>query len=168
MPRRCTICSNPQRDRIDEAILGGQPLRGISRTFCGGLGAEDSLGRHRDRHLPARLVEAKGARDALAADDLLERLITLSRETREILSEARQARANDVALRALARLESQIELEARLLGQLRDRELNAAVPVEFDEETAVKVAETFLRRRQRPPRALLGTIDLSTDGWKVV
>jgi len=43
---------------------------------------------------------------------------------------------------------------ARLRGEIRDRELNIETGLAFDEETAVKIAEAFLRRRQGLARAL--------------
>src|SRR5262249_26215106 len=67
------------------------------------------------------------AREAASGDDLLNRLLTLSRETAEILQEARKAGKHDLALRAIARAESQLELQARLLGELKDREVTVNV-----------------------------------------
>ena len=56
------------------------------------------------------------------ADSLLERLLVLHQETLAILDEARTGNAKDnaLALRAIARAEKQLELQARLLGELQD------------------------------------------------
>ena len=48
-------------------------------------------------------------------------------------------------LRELARL---IEIKARVLGELRDREINLSVlNVSVDDSTARRIAETYLARR---------------------
>jgi hypothetical protein len=54
------------------------------------------------------------------AETLFERLKGLNRETAAILAEARAAQNNVIALQAVARAEKQLELEARLLGELSD------------------------------------------------
>jgi hypothetical protein len=57
--------------------------------------------------------------EVLRADSLLERLRSLNRETAEILREARTT-DNGLALKAIARAERQIELEGRLLTDVKD------------------------------------------------
>ncbi|HEV8232723.1 MAG TPA: hypothetical protein VGQ75_10285 [Thermoanaerobaculia bacterium] len=52
-------------------------------------------------------------------------------------------------MKAIGRAESQLELQARLLGQLRDRSVNV-VNFNLDPETGKRIAETFLAR-QTPP-----------------
>ena len=56
----------------------------------------------------------------MQAETLFERLKGLNRETAAILAEARAAKNNVIALQAVARAEKQLELEARLLGELND------------------------------------------------
>ena len=55
-------------------------------------------------------------------ETLLNRLKALNHETAEILREARAAgsRDNGIAVKAIARVERQLEFEARLLGELSD------------------------------------------------
>ncbi len=120
MPRVCTICSCKERAEIDAALVAGEPLRGISRKFFGSVKAEDALSRHRAEHLPVRLVKAQGAAEVVQAGSLLERLLELNAETRAILREARLEQDNELALKAVARVEKQIELEGKLLGELRE------------------------------------------------
>jgi hypothetical protein len=54
-------------------------------------------------------------------DDLLDRLKQLNRETAAILGEARAegSKNNDLALKTIARVEKQIDLERRLLGEIK-------------------------------------------------
>lgn len=143
----CKVCTSGKREEIDRALLEGQPLRTVARSFFGTIKVEDSLQRHRKKHLPNRLARALAARqEATGADELLDRLSELTRETAEILASARDSGRDGIALKAIARLETQMELQARLLGQLRDQQVNV-LSVSLDAETAVKMAETYLRRR---------------------
>lgn len=116
MPRTCTLCNHPERDAVDLALLAGEPYRRIASQF--GV-SEASIRRHKD-HLPGTLARAHEAAEAVSAGTLLDRLKGLHDETRAILKETREAKNHDLSLKALARLEKQLELEGRLLGELKE------------------------------------------------
>jgi hypothetical protein len=80
------------------------------------------LVRHKTDHLPAHLAKAKEAEEVSQAESLLDRLLALSKETSAILQEARaeKTKDNELALKAIARCEKQLELQARLLGELKE------------------------------------------------
>jgi transposase-like protein len=115
MPRTCTICNHPRRDAIDLALLAGESFRNIAQRF--GTSAT-ALHRHKD-HLPGQLAKAHEAAEVVKADTLLDRLKELNSETRAILKETREGGNHDLALKAIARVEKQLELEAKLLGELQ-------------------------------------------------
>ena len=117
MPRTCTVCGHPERAEIDQALLTGQPLRDIAGRFGTSC---SSLLRHRKADIPTTLAKVKRAEDEVQADTLYDRLKAINRETVEILREARESRSPGIALAAINRVERQLELEARLLGQLND------------------------------------------------
>ena len=117
MPRTCTVCAHPDRDAVDAALVAGEAFRHVAARFGLSTGA---LQRHRAAHLPPALARAREAEEALRAETLLERLRALNRETADVLRQARRAGDHDLRLRALARAEKQLELEARLLGELRE------------------------------------------------
>jgi len=119
MPQVCTICKHHRRDEIDRALIGGESFRNIAERF--GTSAT-ALFRHKQRDLPATLVKAKDVSEAARAETLLDRLKALNAETLAILREARNAstRDNELALKAIARVERQLEFEARVLGELDD------------------------------------------------
>ncbi len=145
MPRTCTICRHPERQEIEIALLKGEAYRTIAdRTGT----RKTSLLRHRREHLPAKLARAAEGKDTMEGHELLDRLDALVRETQAILHEARGSKDNELALKAIARAEGQIELQARLLGQLRDTRLS--VHVAFSPEAAERVAAAFLARRSPP------------------
>lgn len=98
-------------------MLAHEPFRSIAARFQ--LSAT-SLIRHHDAHLSAALAQSVKAFEIARADDLVDRLIAVARETRSILVDARNRGDDEMALKAIARVEKQIELQAKLLGQLRD------------------------------------------------
>jgi len=116
MPRLCTICSHKKHPAIDAALLSGEEsYQKIAKRFGIGLGAVFS---HRKHHLPAHLLKAKELQESEGASDLVQRLRRIHDETLSILSRAKKSKDWSTALRAIARLERQIELEAELLGEL--------------------------------------------------
>jgi hypothetical protein len=119
MPQKCSICAHLKRSEIDTALLAQQSLRDIARQFHAG---KDALFRHKD-HISAALAKAKQAQDVgegTAGSNLLERLGKLNRETATILAEAKASKNLTMALAAIARLERQIEIEGRILGDLNE------------------------------------------------
>jgi hypothetical protein len=140
MSKACTVCRAPDRDAIDRGLLEGQPNAHLARRF--GV-SKFAVGRHGRAHIAPALVLAAEHRDLLRSDDLIEKLLGLGRVTLDILQAAHDGKNPDIALKAIARAESQLELQARLLGQLRDRSVNV-VNFNLDPETARKMAEAFL------------------------
>lgn len=115
--RACETCRHPEREEVEAAILAGSSFRDVSRRFGPSPAA---VHRHAVAHIPEVLSKARDVRERVTGDGLLDRLEDLTTETREILSAARESQAHEVALKAINRLERQLELQARLLGELRD------------------------------------------------
>ena len=136
MPRTCTICMHSDRSEIDAALVAGEAFRNIAERT--GTSAT-ALVRHKGDHIPARLAKAEAA-EATQADDLLGQLLALNRETMTILHEARGSGDNELALRAIARAERQVELQAKLLGELREgTTVNVLISPQWHELRAVIV-----------------------------
>lgn len=128
MPRPCSICTHPERAAIDKALASGAPLRGVARTYFGSEKAEDALGRHKAEHLPATIAKAaaaqqvEDARGAVAQGlDVVAQLRALNNVTLQVLHEARVRHDGELALKAVDRVQRQIELQAKLLGDLDER-----------------------------------------------
>ena len=115
MPQTCTICRHTRRDEIDRALLDGESFRNISRRTGTSTTA---LHRHKTQHIPKSLALAKETADEMQAGTLFDRLRSVCRVTPEILREARGAKNHIIALQAIGRIERQLELEARLLGEM--------------------------------------------------
>ena len=107
MSQVCSICRHQQRTEIDQALLAGEPFRGLAQRT--GTSAT-ALYRHRKDHIAATLVKAKQAADQVQAENIWERLGTINRETAAILADARESQNHVIALQAIARVERQVEL----------------------------------------------------------
>ena len=135
MPRTCTVCTHPERAAIDKALVAGGPYRSIAKHF--GTSAQDRL-RHKESHLRDLLAAAKQRQTAHEAAlgaavqeqeaakveqaiDIVKQLKAINAASVAILHEARQAGNAEVALKAIDRVWRQIELQARLLGELDER-----------------------------------------------
>lgn len=131
MPRACTICAHPDRDALEAAMVDGEPNRRIAAHYTV---SEQAVRRHKADHLPEHLAKAHEVEEAADADTLLARLRGLNQETAAILQEARKegSKDNELALKAIARVEKQIELEGRLLDILNDKpQVNILVSAEW-------------------------------------
>ena len=118
MSRVCTVCTHPDRARLDAAVVGEH---GSIRSIAKQAGVSDSaLLRHSNNCLPARLVKGKEAQDEAQALDVVKQLRAINGAALEILRNARQRKDDDTALKAIARVEKQIELQARLLQLISD------------------------------------------------
>lgn len=118
MPRKCTVCEHPQRDEIDAALVAGEPLRNIAQRVSVSSAA---LCRHKADHLPATLAKAAAAADVAHADNLLDQVKDLQRRTLAILDQAEQTAQLKTALTAIGQARGNLELLARLLGELQEQ-----------------------------------------------
>jgi len=145
MPRSCTVCEHPDRGAIDEALVGGASNLSVSSLF--GV-SESAVRRHKANHLPAKLVMARAAEEAAEevaeevaeADDLLGQVQDLQARTLAILEAAEGSNQHRTALSAIREARSNLELLAKLLGELDERPVvNLNVSPEWLELRAVIV-----------------------------
>lgn len=119
MGRPCSICVHPERVRIDAEIVAGMAYRDISGRF---QLSKSAVERHAGEHIPQLISRSRELREWLNADQLVGELRVLRETTLGILEESRTAGEHAVSLAAIARLEKQAELVARLLGELVERQ----------------------------------------------
>lgn len=117
MPRVCTICNHQERAAINAALLAGEPFRHIAARYGTSTGA---LQRHKDEHMPLALVKAKEAEEIAEADDLLGQVRALQGRALTILDKAEAAGDLRTALTAIREARGNLELLARLLGELQE------------------------------------------------
>lgn len=131
MPRACSVCSHPEVEQINAAILANEPYRSIANRF---EVSNQSVGRHARGHLADAIAKAQEAARADGVEivrereagelrnalDIVAQLKQINEASLDILEEARggDRKDNSLALRAIDRLHRQIELQAKLIGEL--------------------------------------------------
>ncbi len=156
MARRCTICDHPRRAEIDRTLLRNEDgYRNIAKRF--GI-SESALFRHRQGHLadvvakgleaeskpesgtvePAHAVDlarehrSLESRNTEQAIDAVAQLKAINAACLEVLRQARADGKPVILLKAVDRIARQIELQARLLGQIQEgHTINVAVLPEW-------------------------------------
>jgi hypothetical protein len=156
MPRTCTVCEHPEREAIDRALVGETSNLSVSSLF--GV-SESAVRRHKANHLPAKLVMAEKAAEVAQADDLLQQVRDLQARTLAILEAAEHTNQHRTALAAIREARSNLELLAKLLGELDERpQVNILISAEWLELRAVIVGalEPYSEARGAVLRALDG------------
>lgn len=115
MARTCTICSHEKRMEIDSAFVAGASYRSIAKQFgC----SEAAMYRHTSEHIAREVKQLQSAQKELRGLDVVKQLKTINGITLTILKEARNTKDNDTALKAVDRVTKQLELQAKLLGDI--------------------------------------------------
>jgi hypothetical protein len=146
MPRTCSICAHSARDEIEARLLEGKPFRELAARFGTSSAA---LFRHRDAHIPERLMKARDSVEVSRATTLLEQLDGLMTKARQILEAAERAGDLKTALASVRELSRLIELVGKLTGELRAAQVNILNVEQLDPVTAERMAEVFLEERGR-------------------
>jgi hypothetical protein len=157
MPRRCSVCTHPDRENIDEALVGATAISAIAAKYRDI--SEDALGRHKANHLPTKLVMAEKAKEVAQADSLLEQVRDLQGRALAILDQAEMSGDLRTALGAIREARGNLELLAKLLGELDDRpQVNVLISPEWLELRAVIVGalEPYTDARGAVLRAIEG------------
>src|SRR5215208_1052776 len=157
MPRRCTVCAHPKVEAIDMALVAGEPYRSVANRYESL--SQASVQRHSENHLPATLAQAKEAEMVAHADDLLEQVRDLQVRTFAILEAAEASEQHRTALSAIREARGNLELLAKLLGELDERPVvNLHLSPEYLEvRTAILVAvEPYPEAARAISRAMLG------------
>lgn len=84
MPRKCTVCSHPDHEAIDEAIVRGETYRTLSNRFDV---STQALQRHRS-HVSTAIATAHEAGEVAEADRLLGIVHDLLKAAMETIAQA--------------------------------------------------------------------------------
>jgi hypothetical protein len=139
---------------MDEALVGGASNRSVASLYDV---SEAAVRRHKANHLPAKLVMAHAAEEVAQADTLLEQVRDLQERALDILDKAEEAGELRTALGAIREARGNLELLAKLLGELDERPVvNLNLSPEWLELRAVMVAalEPYSEVRESVLRAL--------------
>src|SRR6266567_6731795 len=115
MSRTCTICTHPERAKIEAAITAGTSYRHIASQFSAGY---KSIERHAIDHIQETIKQTQVAKEEAQSLDVVKQLKTINAVTLAILNEARAGKMHALALSAIDRVQKQIELQAKLLGDI--------------------------------------------------
>ena len=118
MARACNVCVHPQRKAIDQALVSGEPGPSVSAKW--GV-SPDSVKRHKAAHLPLRLVQQQTLDEAREALDVMHQLKAINAASVQVLRDARNGGQGGLVLAAVDRVLRQLELQAKLLGDLDER-----------------------------------------------
>lgn len=130
MPRVCTVCAHPARRAIDKALVSGESVPAVAGRYP--TLHQRAVQRHKDEHLPLRLVQAAAHEDVREALDIVAQLKAINAASLEVLKQATAAGKGGLVLFAVDRIQKQIELQAKLLGELDDRpQINVLVTPEW-------------------------------------
>jgi len=119
MSQTCTVCRHPKVAEINQALVAGEPPRGLVPRYA--PLTKSSIERHKAEHLPQVLVKAKEAEEVRQALNVVEQLKAINSATLSVLREARTMGSHVLQLQAVDRVLKQIELQAKLLGDLDER-----------------------------------------------
>ena len=115
MPRVCTVCTHAARTTIDDRLVHGVPFRTIAEQYNV---SPQALIRHKNDHLPAAMIKAQEETDVRHAIDIVQQLKAINSVCWRVLQEARETGDHALVLRATDRVFKQIELQAKLIGEL--------------------------------------------------
>ena len=135
MPRVCTICTHPEREAINQALIAGEPYRVIAQRYAA---SPDAVYRHKIDHLPAKLAQAEAAKETALADDLLGQVKALRNKAISILGKAEAAGDLRTALLGIREARACVELLLEVEGELhRQPVVNVLIAPEWLELRAV-------------------------------
>lgn len=118
MPRTCTICRHPERAAIERAMVAGVPFRHIAAEWTV---STQALQRHRAACLSADVVRVQADADDRRALDVVQQLRAINAASLAVLADARASGKPALVLSAVDRIQKQIELQAKLLGDLDEQ-----------------------------------------------
>ena len=149
MPRNCTICNHPQLKEITHALIARRPYRSIQARY--GVN-KSSIVRHLKRHVTKALrqlskTEMPIAQAAEIGEPVLVEMRRLNQRSLKILKAAEEAKDHTLALHAVRECRRNLELIAKLTGELDPRAAGEEtgggalqVTVIYSEKAAVQVS----------------------------
>jgi hypothetical protein len=115
----CKVCNDPRIFEITGALASGLSARDVGRRF--GI-THTTMAKHRNEHMGLATLETP----------VLEAIRRLNQRTMVILDKAEQGRRDpNIALQAIRESRRNLELIARLTGELKNTETNEPTRVEI-------------------------------------
>jgi len=111
MPRTCTICTHPQRQAIDQALIAGEPLRTIADRWSV---SKTAVLRHKESHLPSTLLKAQSVSEVTRADGLVHQVSQVRDKALSLLAQAETERDWRCCAVLLREIRASLELLTRV------------------------------------------------------
>ncbi len=118
MAQPCKACAHPERDLMDECLVGGMSNREAGRRF--GI-TKDSVARHRANHVSSALQATVVEQTTQAAQSALARLEDLFSRVHRVLATAERDGKHSLVLQAAREMRQTAEVLAKITGELDER-----------------------------------------------
>ncbi len=116
MPKVCHVCTSPQRAEIELSVANGTTYRKIAERYGT---SPPALTRHMREHVKQAAKHLVAAREEAKTLDVLAQLMDINAATLAIFNAAKDnPKKHGLALAAVDRLMRQLELAAKLQGDL--------------------------------------------------
>lgn len=125
----CTVCTHPQREAIDEALVGGMANRAIGRRWDL---HKDAVARHKANHLSSAVQAQHTEQVAEAATTALARLERLFTRVERVLTAAEREGKASLVLQASSEMRQVAALLAKITGELDERNTVQVLNVSAD------------------------------------
>ncbi len=118
MPLACRFCESSDREALETALLRREKTQEEAAKLLGVT--RRAVGHHLKKHIPeaVRLAISSG-KATQAGLNVAQQLLEINQASRAILTAALGAGDPGLALRAIDRVEKQLELQAKLLGDIQ-------------------------------------------------
>lgn len=117
MAKPCRLCKHPDREALETALLRQERTRGDVAKVLGVT--RQAVDQHINKHVPEAVrLAISQAKDTQAGLNVAQQLMEINQASRKILEAALVAKDPNLALKAIDRVEKQLELQAKLLGDI--------------------------------------------------
>lgn len=149
MPRQCSICSHPQREEIDRAILKGESYRHIASQYDVNYRA---LQRHKQNgHIGRKIAITEYETKVEYGSSVFEQLDKINRTANTLLDKAMSeaSESPNIAIQSMREIRSQLALLIDIRQALYDiknfQEFQEEI-VNILGEISVKARDQFIRK----------------------
>ena len=137
MSKPCRICTHPEREAIDQAIISDVPYRSITEQYGVSNG---SIARHKEAgHISQALIQANEVREITRSTDLLDMTMNLLTEAQDIVNESRQDGDLRTALDGIGKITNILKLLMAVNLALSDRQAKTSVTTDPEFQRVMSV-----------------------------
>lgn len=115
MARHCSICIHDKRAEIELSVTNGKSYRDIALQFSVGV---MSIQRHMSEHIKQAVKVQQEAKEISKKIDVMKQLLELNAVARSVMTRNYADRKDALVLAAIDRIQKQLELAAKLQGDL--------------------------------------------------